>query len=851
MITKEKFVILVSLFTLLLLLVLPSTAEEPRGNGVIVAGNTWGTYRPPNLPNGFPRQRYIDDFKERGDNFERNGNWIFYQSRFVTSQLFGNPAFSWPFGKNIVDVWGGTMAATVYDPSDEFAQANARTFKTPPLNPEELHYSYLKYNTKIPGAGDPARDYVRPAGGGAYFEDPNTRGKVLYEAGWPTNMGIDVKLRVISLTTPWGYLDDNHLVEIEFYNTGEADIDGDGVVDLSNHRVESLALLYSGIPWYMVMLPNGRRAYNVNSGGYRAWAHDATPDENGAPWAYTLNAWGAKDRDNEDDPGMGRGGWYNDIAYGYTFVGAVRVDDNGNVLGEKMLAFKNSSGEEVVPPVGKGERRGWFITNTLTEARPSPNGAYGRHIIACGEFFVDGGKGRSRESLDLNPNPALFVSGEAGNLTTFVVKDDPATWQYPDGAFEMVNPISVFKGINLPGPNPIANIGGRPLYPDELHAGATAEPNFTDESAAGCGPFALDVGERIRVYFVRAQGFRLKQLRGAIRAGRAMYESVLMHGDVIDPGAPPVPDIKVTGSKNVKPLIMFAPVEGADGYKIYRSKAWPPYDPLKDGLPYEGVYWKTMTPRERPAPDPISPMLKDVSRVRPQSGEHWGPYELIKVIPNDQLENFANPRLEDAKKYPYAYEDNEDKFTLPGQTFFYYVAAYKNERPPAPYDKLEDASITWIESGKVNVNGRDGLWKNSWPFTPLHSFFPKETDIEGLKAIGAAFVLTSPPASVADLEADRVNIVVRPNPYKRLAFHDVGAEHKILFANLPARATITILDLSGQIIDRIKYEAPNVQNGTFFWDMFSKDGTEVASGVYIWVVEHERGVEKGILSILR
>ncbi len=221
------------------------------------------------------------------------------------------------------------------------------------------------------------------------------------------------------------------------------------------------------------------------------------------------------------------------------------------------------------------------------------------------------------------------------------------------------------------------------------------------------------------------------------------------------------------------------------------------------------------------------------------------------MITKEQLPDFANPRLVDAKAYPYAYEDSEDNFTLPGQTFFYYVAAYKNERPPAPYDQLEDASVTWIESGKVNVNGRDGLWKNSWPFTPQHAFFPKPTDVNGLKAIGAAFVLTSPPVAVADLEANRVNIVVRPNPYKRLAFHDVGAEHKILFANLPSRATITILDLAGQIVDQIKYEAPTEQNGTYFWDMFSKDGTEVASGVYIWVVSHDRGIEKGILSILR
>jgi hypothetical protein len=269
---------------------------------------------------------------------------------------------------------------------------------------------------------------------------------------------------------------------------------------------------------------------------------------------------------------------------------------------------------------------------------------------------------------------------------------------------------------------------------------------------------------------------------------------------------------------------------------------------------YEGVYWKTMTPGEtnRPAPDPINPMLDvDSPLLRLQNGQHWGPYSLLKVISNADLENFQNPRTEDAGSYPYAYEDSEDVFTLPGQTFFYYVAAYKNTLPPAPYAALEDGSVSWIESGKVNVNGRDGFWKNSWPFTDRDAFYPDATDSEALRAIGAAFVLVSPPTTPADLLLGRANVVVRPNPYKRVAFHDVGGEHKILFANLPARATITILDLSGQIVDRIDYTSPTAEDGTFFWDMFSKDGIEVANGAYIWVVEYDGGLEKGILSILR
>jgi hypothetical protein len=39
--------------------------------------------------------------------------------------------------------------------------------------------------------------------------------------------------------------------------------------------------------------------------------------------------------------------------------------------------------------------------------------------------------------------------------------------------------------------------------------------------------------------------------------------------------------------------------------------------------------------------------------------------------------------------------------------------------------------------------------------------------------------------------------------------------------------------------------------GSVFWDMFSKDGIEVASGVYVYVVESPTGSQVGHFSILR
>ena len=72
-----------------------------------------------------------------------------------------------------------------------------------------------------------------------------------------------------------------------------------------------------------------------------------------------------------------------------------------------------------------------------------------------------------------------------------------------------------------------------------------------------------------------------------------------------------------------------------------------------------------------------------------------------------------------------------------------------------------------------------------------------------------------------------------------------------LILYLTLNTKITILDLSGQVMDVIEYYGLDPQNGTVFWDMFTKDGPEVQSGLYIWVAEYPEGQQTGYLAIMR
>ena len=89
------------------------------------------------------------------------------------------------------------------------------------------------------------------------------------------------------------------------------------------------------------------------------------------------------------------------------------------------------------------------------------------------------------------------------------------------------------------------------------------------------------------------------------------------------------------------------------------------------------------------------------------------------------------------------------------------------------------------------------------------------------------------------------DIAVVPNPYvvaaawePRLTVESGRGERKLDFINLPSECTIKIFTLNGYLVNTIKHQSIN-ENGTYSWNMLSKDGLELAYGLYIYHVEAE------------
>lgn len=103
--------------------------------------------------------------------------------------------------------------------------------------------------------------------------------------------------------------------------------------------------------------------------------------------------------------------------------------------------------------------------------------------------------------------------------------------------------------------------------------------------------------------------------------------------------------------------------------------------------------------------------------------------------------------------------------------------------------------------------------------------------------------------SVLDVEMEDIRVV--PNPYvatnvmePALAKSGLNQRRRIMFTHIPAECTIKVFTVSGVLVDEIAVEN-EPDNGIIHWDLRSKEGLEIAAGMYLYHVKSEKtGKEK-------
>ncbi len=785
--------------------------------GEMIAGNLWDSFMP--MSTGVYYSEITNNPNRLWD-LVRMGNF---------DRQWSAPTAMWPGGYPFSYFWNQDLQAVEYSPNiNPTKQLSSST-----------DYATMIYTSTIDSLWQATLGmhsytigpiWVNPDG----TPDPNgtNRYELYYEAGFPTNLGVWVTFRAIQYTQPWNNMNDFILIGVTFKNYGLLDVAADGHPTSTTNKINALALAWhSGdIGSLMVSTAGGR---GTSTWGYaRMSGYIADNDPNGNPWDTQVSYPGVNPANYPSYPGpnssvpagkhdMGINSsvfnYYTDIWIGKTWLGAKQ---------DTLGLYSDSSASTIfgTHPVGIGSKRGWYTSSEVgVGGLENELDASSIFTIATGEWYQDGGKSGDASKLNLAPNSNFFQSGTAGDVLSFVPKASPGK---PDGDLKSQT-------------GALTNV-----WENGWTKGYTATTNFDGDSFIGNGPYSLNVGQAVTIVGAEYAGFRMGGMLNSLEAARYAWEN----GGV--PSGPAAPDMKTTITvPDNKIMVQWSKVsdETSDpnfgGYKIYRASAFPQFSSLSLGMRTMQRYMDQMHagPIDSTFYDPVNSSFDATSEPNLMQAGYWGPWQIQAVIPKSSLANYAH----NDGNFAYAYKDSSLDVLL-GFSYWYYVAAYNNLSTPLT---INGATTSHLESSRVNENGASGTWQGTFPWATQSSYYP--TSVIGLKDIGATIVVQSPPISTQALANGTAKIGVKPNPYKKQAFFDVGLEHKIMFYNLPSQCTITILDVSGQVIDQINYAAPTPTNGTFFWDMYSKDGQEVASGLYIYVVQYSTGQQSGYFAILR
>ena len=74
---------------------------------------------------------------------------------------------------------------------------------------------------------------------------------------------------------------------------------------------------------------------------------------------------------------------------------------------------------------------------------------------------------------------------------------------------------------------------------------------------------------------------------------------------------------------------------------------------------------------------------------------------------------------------------------------------------------------------------------------------------------------------------------------------------RIAFARLPqGKCTIRIFTLAGDLVQVLEQDT-RAHGGTAFWNLVTRNGQDVVSGVYLFTVESEKGTKRGRFVVVR
>jgi hypothetical protein len=186
---------------------------------------------------------------------------------------------------------------------------------------------------------------------------------------------------------------------------------------------------------------------------------------------------------------------------------------------------------------------------------------------------------------------------------------------------------------------------------------------------------------------------------------------------------------------------------------------------------------------------------------------------------------------------------------------------YENQKVTIAFEEptpaMRDSMITPGQGEFLRIIILEGrtpreVWRVNFlaPYEGAEPILPEDGDILFIKIktpfrSGDGYQFTTRAAredrELAQTELDDIAVV--PNPYVVAArwepprlFSTGRGERRIFFIHLPMKCTIRIYTISGDHVQTLEHDA-GLLDGAKSWDLTTKDGMDIAPGVYIFHVD--------------
>lgn len=210
----------------------------------------------------------------------------------------------------------------------------------------------------------------------------------------------------------------------------------------------------------------------------------------------------------------------------------------------------------------------------------------------------------------------------------------------------------------------------------------------------------------------------------------------------------------------------------------------------------------------------------------------------------------------------------DTKAILLDQTFSYQVVNLTHLDETGAPEKLDllvqdvnlngvyDAATDYVLAGNSVAVGNNQYWAGTilaldFRDVAAQNQSPETGDIYRIEfrrpySANDSILFQVKPAQTAVAEAirgeiDQIKVV--PNPYVATNMMEpaisnpyLNQRRRLLFTHIPAACTIKIFTSSGVFVDEIQVENPP-DDGTIHWDMLTREGLEIAAGIYVYHVQ--------------